>query len=161
MRAEIHQELKKVMPSPVTKITGGVILTLFASVFGWLILSELNQKETMAKVLHYMEVQKELAENVVIISAKLNSLDSWQLVHDQYMTDKETEFRDRFQDIHKMLDTLNSLINVKADDRWRKRDATARIKFEDFRYETRIKEVETRFNLCSQRLDWLELQASK
>lgn len=161
VRQEIQSELKKVMPSTVTKAVAGTIVLLVASVFSWLVTSELNQKEDMAKVLHYMEEQKKISENIVFITTKLNSLNSWQLVHDQYKSDKEVEIRDRFSDVHKILDTLQTLINIKADDRWRKRDATARIEFEDFRYQSRVKEINTRFNICSKRLDWLELQFEK
>jgi hypothetical protein len=161
VRTEVRNELGKALPGPLTKAIVSAILIVVIGVFGWIVRSEIEQGKAIQKLLHHSETQKEFSITITEMLKELHALKVWQSVHDQYMTDKEQDFKDRFSDLHKLIDNLNRLINAKSSDRWTGKDATARNKFVDYRYEVRVKEVEKRFEQCAKRLDWLELQAGK
>ena len=161
VRAEVRNELGKALPGPLTKAIVSAILIVAIGVFGWILRSEIEQGKAIQKLLHHTETQKELTVTIAGILKEIHALKVWQSVHDQYMKDKEVDFKDRFADLHRLIDNLNSLINAKSSDRWTGKDAIARNNFVDYRYNARVKEVEKRFEQCAKRLDWLELQAGK
>lgn len=158
VREEIREELKKALPGGFTKLLVAGIFSVLIGISGWFVIYTIKLGNDMNTLLSRAEEQHKLAQDVTSALNEIHLLKIWQAKHDQYKVDKEKEFIDRFISMNRLIESTNDLLKTLAQNMWTRQNAEQRAQFVDYRFSTWANELEGRFEQCSRRVEFLELQ---